>query len=121
MSAPPICRPDSNRPPRWSCKHKRPGSWLTFGAWLGLAGLGLTIPSAAVADDGLPSLPVEAWQQPDEHFDGWQDLIRPQPGESHWLQVPWRTSLWQARREAAAQGKPIFIWAGSGGGPVGVC
>jgi hypothetical protein len=29
--------------------------------------------------------------------------------------------VWSARRKAAAEGKPIFIWAGSGGGPVGVC
>lgn len=48
-------------------------------------------------------------------------LIQPHPGESHWMRVPWRTSVWEARKQAAKEGKPIFIWAGSGGGPIGVC
>lgn len=48
-------------------------------------------------------------------------LVKPQPGESLWMQIPWLTSVWEARQKAAAEGKPIFIWAGSGGGPVGVC
>jgi hypothetical protein len=48
-------------------------------------------------------------------------LIKPQPGESLWMQLPWLTSVWEARQQAAAEGKPIFLWAGSGGGPVGIC
>jgi hypothetical protein len=48
-------------------------------------------------------------------------LVKPQPGESRWMEVPWLTSVWGARRQAAAEGKPVFIWAGSGGGPIGVC
>lgn len=48
-------------------------------------------------------------------------LITPQQGESLWMQIPWLTSVWEARQKAATEGKPIFIWAGSGGGPVGVC
>lgn len=93
---------------------------------LGLVALALG-PSAGAAepvgaDDGpVPGLPAAAWELPHEHLAGWQELIRPAAGESHWLNIPWRTSLWQARQEAAAAGKPIFIWAGSGGGPVAVC
>jgi len=92
--------------------------------WLGLAGLASAVApvrASASADDEIPGLPAAAWQQPHEHLTAWQQLIRPAEGESHWLQVPWRTSLWQARQEAATEGKPIFIWAGSGGGPVAVC
>ncbi len=56
-----------------------------------------------------------------DQLDNLHKLIKPQPGESRWLEVPWLTSVWEARQKAAAEGKPIFIWAGSGGGPVGVC
>ena len=48
-------------------------------------------------------------------------LIKPHPDESFWMRVPWLTSVWEARQQAAREGKPLFIWAGSGGGPIGVC
>jgi len=44
-------------------------------------------------------------------------LIKPQPGESRWMEIPWLTSLWEARVRAAKEGKPIFLWYGSGGSP----
>jgi hypothetical protein len=46
-----------------------------------------------------------------------QKLIKPQPGESRWMEVPWLTTLWEARQAAAEEGKPIFVWYGSGGSP----
>jgi hypothetical protein len=49
------------------------------------------------------------------------DIVRPQAGESLWMEIPWHTSVWEARRQAAAEGKPLFIWAANGGGPIGVC
>ena len=52
-----------------------------------------------------------------EKFEDIHKLIKPQPGESRWMQVPWQTSLWKARQMAAAEGKPMFIWSGSGGAP----
>jgi hypothetical protein len=52
-----------------------------------------------------------------EKFAEVQKLIKPRPGESLWNQIPWQNSLWEARRIAAAEGKPIFIWSGSGGAP----
>jgi hypothetical protein len=36
--------------------------------------------------------------------------ILPKPSEDRWLQVPWRTNLMQARQEAQAAGKPLFLW-----------
>jgi len=36
--------------------------------------------------------------------------ILPKPAEDRWLQVPWRTNLMQARQEAQAAGKPLFLW-----------
>src|SRR5688500_15261603 len=52
-----------------------------------------------------------------EDFPQTHKLIRPQPGESRWMDIPWQTSLWQARRRAAEEGKPMFVWSGSGGAP----
>jgi hypothetical protein len=37
-------------------------------------------------------------------------LIRPADGEDKWATIPWLTSLTQARKEAAARGKPILLW-----------
>lgn len=37
-------------------------------------------------------------------------LIKPQADEEKWQQIPWLTDLWEARRRAAAEGKPILLW-----------
>ena len=40
-----------------------------------------------------------------------QKLVQPDASEIEWrTRIPWRTSLWAARREAAATGKPIYLW-----------
>jgi hypothetical protein len=39
--------------------------------------------------------------------------IKPEPGGFE--DIPWMTNLWEARRKAAAEGKPMYVW--SGGGP----
>ena len=36
--------------------------------------------------------------------------VRPNPNEDLFDQVPWLTSLWEARRKAAREGKPILLW-----------
>lgn len=48
-------------------------------------------------------------------------MLKPQAGESRWMEVEWYPSIWEARRKAAAEGKPLFIWAGSGGAPAAGC
>ena len=30
--------------------------------------------------------------------------------ESRWLEIDWKTDLWEARKEAARTGKPIYLW-----------
>jgi carbamoyl-phosphate synthase small subunit len=35
-------------------------------------------------------------------------LLKPQPGESRWMEVDWYPIIWEARQQAAAAGKPIF-------------
>ena len=39
-----------------------------------------------------------------------QTLIRPTADEDKWDRIPWQTSLWEARKLAASQGKPILLW-----------
>jgi hypothetical protein len=57
----------------------------------------------------------------DAEFVELHGMIRPQPGESRWMEIDWHPSVWEARQKAAAEGKPIFIMAGSGGAPVAGC
>ena len=56
---------------------------------------------SALGDDGL-SEPKD-WHR-------LHQTIKPTKAEERWLQIPWRTQLWEARREAAAAGKPILLW-----------
>jgi hypothetical protein len=57
-----------------------------------------------------------------EEFKELHALIKPHrtAGEAAWDQVPWMTDLWEARRKAAAEGKPILVWMASGH-PLGQC
>lgn len=36
--------------------------------------------------------------------------VRPAAGEDPFATIPWHTSLWDARRQAAREGKPILLW-----------
>lgn len=45
-------------------------------------------------------------------------LIKPQKGESPWRDIPWLTSVSQARKKAAAEGKPIVIFTAADGSPL---
>lgn len=57
----------------------------------------------------------------DEEFETLHTLIKPLPGESRWMEIDWYPTVWEARQKAAAEGKPIFIMAGSGGAPAAGC
>jgi hypothetical protein len=50
-----------------------------------------------------------------------QKQIRPQPGESRWLELPWLIDLHAARQKAAAEGKPLFVLSGGGATGIGAC
>jgi hypothetical protein len=39
-----------------------------------------------------------------------RELVRPSADEDKWDRIPWQTSFWDARKQAAAQGKPILLW-----------
>jgi hypothetical protein len=58
---------------------------------------------------------------PPEQFENVLKLIKPQPGELRFHEVPWLIDVWEARGKAAKEGKPILVWSGAGGAPIGVC
>jgi hypothetical protein len=47
--------------------------------------------------------------------------ILPQPGENRIWEISWLEDIWEARQQAAAAGKPIFVWGGSEGAPITNC
>ena len=47
-----------------------------------------------------------------EKFDRLRTLIKPKPGGFD--DLPWMTDLWEARKKAAAEGKPLLVWVGDG-------
>lgn len=69
--------------------------------------------SAGAADEPAPIAP--------DQVDRLHRMIRVQPGEQRFWQIPWKLTVTEAREEAAKEGKPIFVWAGAGGAPIGVC
>jgi hypothetical protein len=54
-------------------------------------------------------------------FDRLHAMFKTQPGESRFWDLPWMIQLDEAIAKGAAEGKPIFVWCGAGGAPVGVC
>jgi hypothetical protein len=58
---------------------------------------------------------------PPEQFENVLKQIKPQAGELRFHEVPWLIDVWEARRQAAKEGKPILVWSGAGGAPIGVC
>lgn len=36
--------------------------------------------------------------------------ILPKEEEKAWEKIDWRVDLWEARKEAAEKGKPIYLW-----------
>jgi RNA polymerase sigma factor (sigma-70 family) len=48
-------------------------------------------------------------------------MILPQPGENPFWQIAWHEDVWEARQQAAKEGKPLFVWGGSEGAPITNC
>ncbi len=79
----------------------------------------LAVLAAALGSASIRS--AELKPVPPERFDKLHKMIKPQPGESLFWQVPWLLNLDEALQKGAAEGKPIFIWSGAGGSPHTVC
>ncbi len=54
-----------------------------------------------------------------ERFETLHALVKASPGEARWDEIGWTMSLWEARKRAAAEGKPLFVWAANGN-PLGI-
>ena len=87
-----------------------------------------TVLAVVFAVSVIPGLPTPAGGQEKEgdrlsavEFDKLHKLIKPQAGESRWMEIDWYPNIWEARQKAAKEGKPLFIWAGSGGAPAAGC
>lgn len=76
---------------------------------VGLVGICWLSPVLAAGDVG------------EENFAQLLAQIKPQAGESRWLEVPWLLDLHEARRQAAAAGKPLFVYSGGGATGIGAC
>jgi len=95
--------------------------FLTLSAAAFAAGSGSALLAQQPAPQTPKALAAEPKPIPPEQFDKIHKLILPQTGESRWREIPWLTSTWEARKKAAAEGKPIFIWYAGGAAPIGGC
>jgi hypothetical protein len=79
----------------------------------------LTVASALFLVSAVAPGPVGTGEPiPPKDFQRLHSLIKPHAGEEKWAQIPWLTSLWEARQRAAAEGKPILLWE-MDGNPLG--
>jgi hypothetical protein len=82
----------------------------------------LTLTTASA--DELPApAPTKDHLTP-ESFAGLHKTLCLQPGEYRWDEIPWVASVWHARKKAAAENKPIFVFGTAGAGfndPLGNC
>lgn len=76
--------------------------------------------NSILAGSAIENLNVPATLTP-QQFADFHKLIKPAAHELPWAKIPWHASVWEARKQAAAEGKPILIWAGGGSPPLGVC
>lgn len=45
-----------------------------------------------------------------QQFDKLHALIKPSADEEKFMKIPWLTDLWEARKKAAADDRPILLW-----------
>lgn len=86
-------------------------SSVLLGVSLFIAGVGLP---AALAQPAEMKLNAET-------FPNLRKQIRPQPGESRWMDISWLIDVHEARKKAAAEGKPLFVYSGGGASGIGAC
>lgn len=81
-----------------------------------------TASTPQAADSGSLSVFLrEAPQTPaidPARFTATLDFLAPKSEDMKWATIPWETDLWEARRIAAEQDKPIFAWM-MNGNPLG--
>jgi hypothetical protein len=82
----------------------------------------LSVLAAALAAFGTGAAAQEkpgAELRPDA-FEKLHALVKPRPDEWKWARIPWMSDLAEARKKAAAEGKPLYVWT-MAGEPLGQC
>jgi hypothetical protein len=72
--------------------------------------LALVAVSALTLAQAPVALPRAAEPINPDQFAKLHSLIKPAAGEDKWQQIPWMINLWEARKKAASEGKPILLW-----------
>ncbi len=76
-----------------------------------LLGFGLVLfISRGTETSSANEAPTQLEAQVVAQFERLHGLIKPKLQEQKWTQIPWLTSLWEARKQAAEEGKPILLW-----------
>jgi hypothetical protein len=91
-------------------------SILAFGLLIGLGVAGLAQPPETTR-------PAKELLTPDS-FAQLHALIQPEVGEFRWDEIHWLASIWHARKQGAAEDKPILVFGTAGAGfndPLGNC
>jgi hypothetical protein len=80
------------------------------------------LPAALLSLATIPGRGESGSAPADRELNSLQELIMPGPQDSQWMNVSWQpaSNLWAARRNAAAEGKPLFLWY-MAGEPLGPC
>jgi hypothetical protein len=70
----------------------------------------------------ISQTPEPPWAKPEwlTQMEAIHQLIKPGRGEWKFMEVPWEATIYEARKKAAEQGKPLFIWC-MAGEPLGQC
>jgi hypothetical protein len=61
-----------------------------------------------------PYSPLAAQELSPKDFDRLFKLIKPGTDESYWSEIPWLINMEEARKKAAAEGKPLVVWTMAG-------
>lgn len=86
--------------------------------WHWKTGFLVALAAAALSSAATAAEPAPLNEQEIAQLHG---MLKPQASESRWMEITWYPSVWEARQKAAAEGKPLFLWAGSGGAPPAGC
>ena len=85
----------------------------TFAILTLAAGIGIRILAGGDEPEGIPPM-IDPKDFKEVHA-----LIRPQPGEHVWNELPWETNVHAARKRAVKENKPLIIWFANNGSPLG--
>src|SRR5262245_43349541 len=111
-------------PPVMSIPHASPAASrsLTAMSIINVPNFSRVVLAAGLLLGSVAALPVQGEPTLDGNtFAELRKQIRPQPGESRWMEIPWLIDIHEARKKAAADGKPIFLYSGGGSSGIGAC